>query len=214
MVNLGDLFAILVLITAIVNAASPFIRFAIRLYSIQSLCLALFAFNMAFAEGALHLYLAAGVTLLIKGILIPYFLLKTYKRVGIEKEIELSIGYPMAVLLSGILTVLAKVFTLKFGDIEYLAGNSVFTISLATFFVGVLLLITRKKLLSQIISILIMENAIFLAASSVTQGMPLVVELGVLFDLLMTIMISSLLMLQIKKNYSDISSDKLKDIKE
>ena len=68
------------------------------------------------------------------------------------------------------------------------------------FLIGAMLMITRKTLFSQIIGFLTIDNAIFLAANSITHGMPLLVELGVLFDLFVSILILSILILNLRRN--------------
>lgn len=212
--RLAELFATLMLVTTILNAGSPFIKFAIRLYAIQSLALALYTLTVAHTSGVPQLYFSAGITIAFKGLLMPWLLLRTFEQVKSVKEFQPTVGLPSSVLISGSLTVLASMLAQMLIKTGVSLGSFVFSISLAMFFIGAMLMVTRKLLLSQILSLLIIENSIFLAASSVTYGMPLIVELGVLFDLLIGVLIASVLVLRIKRSFRDIAPDRLWEIKE
>jgi hydrogenase-4 component E len=74
-------------------------------------------------------------------------------------------------------------------------------------------MITRKKALIQVIGLLFMENGLFLAGFALTFGMPLIIELGVLFDMLMAIIILGLFIIQIKKSFASSDLDKLTILK-
>ncbi len=117
-----------------------------------------------------------------------------------DKEINMYIGIPEAIVFAGSLTLLSNLIAQKIVKTSITFGSFVFTISLATFLIGAMLMITRKTLFSQIIGFLTIDNAIFLAANSITHGMPLLVELGILFDLFVSILILSLLILNLRRN--------------
>ncbi len=214
MEKLASFFALMVLVSAVLNVASPFLKFAIRLNMLQSWMLAFYILVVAISSGVFHLYLSFLATLVFKGILIPILLFRVLKRTGRERELDMVISIPSAVVLSGILIIISAILLTKFGGLEFLFGRFVFVSSLSTFFIGGMLLVIRKILFSQILGLLIMENAIFLAANSAVTGMPLVVELGILFDILVSILIASVLLLRIMKNFEDIRVDDLEVLKE
>ncbi len=200
MEKIAELFIILILVSVVLNVSSPFIKFAIKLYSFQSLMLAFYILMGAVHFNSINLYGSFVITVIFKVILIPYFLFKTLKKVKMDKEIDMYIGIPEAVVFAGSLTLLSNLIAQKIVTAGITFGAFVFTISLATFLIGAMLMITRKTLFSQIIGFLTIDNAIFLAANSITHGMPLLVELGVLFDLFVSILILSILILNLKRN--------------
>lgn len=197
--KIAELFAILILISAVLNAGTPFIKSGIKIYIFQSLMLAIYTLIVALYSGVWSLYLSFLITLAFKVGAIPYFLFKTLKRSDITREINLIIGIPESVLLAGSLTLLSNILAQKIIKTPVTFGSLVFTISLATFLIGAMLMITRKTLFSQIIGFLTIDNAIFLAGNSFTRGMPLLVEFGVLFDLLAAVLILSVLIKSMKK---------------
>ncbi len=200
MVRLAELFSVLILISAVLNAGSPFIKFGIKLYSFQSLMLALYTLMVALYSNTSALYLSFLFIILFKVVIIPYFLFNTLKRVEIKREIDLALGIPESVLFAGSLTLLSNIIAERVIKTTVTFGSLIFTISLATFLIGAMLMITRKTLFSQIIGFLTIDNAIFLAGNSFTHGMPLLVEFGVLFDLLAAVLILSLIIIHIKKS--------------
>ncbi len=196
----AELFAVLILVSAVLNAGSPFIEFGIKLYAFQSLMLALYTLMVALHSNTPSLYWSFSITILFKVITIPYFLFKTLKKTDIKREMDSVIGIPESVVLAGSLTLLSNIIAEKIITSVIAFGSLIFTISLATFLIGAMLMITRKTLFSQIIGFLTIDNAIFLAGNSFTRGMPLIVEFGVLFDLLAAVLILSLLIINIKKS--------------
>lgn len=200
MEKIAELFVILILVSVVLNASSPFIKFAIKLYSFQSLMLAFYILIGAIHFNSINLYGSFIITLIFKVVLIPYFLFKTLNRVKINREIGMYVGIPEAVVFAGSLTLLSNLLAEKIIKTSITFGSFVFTISLATFLIGAMLMVTRKTLFSQIIGFLTIDNAIFLAANSITHGMPLLVELGVLFDLFVSILVLSILILNLRRN--------------
>ncbi|WP_041434128.1 NADH-quinone oxidoreductase subunit K [Thermocrinis albus] len=204
----------MVLVTAIMNVASPFLEFAVRLNVLQSWMLAFYILTAAVYLHTPHLYMSFLATLFFKGLLAPYLLMKTLRRLGEEREMDMFLSIPAATVFSGLLVVIAAMLSAKLLNFQSIFGKFALVSSISTFLIGAMLIVVRKILLSQILGLLIMENAIFLAANSVTKGMPLIVELGVLFDILVSVLITSLLLLRIKRSFEEIKIDRLEALKE
>ena len=125
---------------------------------------------------------------------------------------EPYISNALSLTISGILVV-AVYASLKEGIFVTGLSKNVLQISIAVILIGLFIMITRKKALIQVIGLLFMENGLFLAGFALTFGMPLIIELGVLFDMLMAIIILGLFIIQIKKSFASSDLDKLTILK-
>jgi hydrogenase-4 component E len=140
----------------------------IRLYGLQSLLLAIVA-------------ITAALTIVLKSILIPWFLMRTVDRIGIHREIEPFLNVPVSLLICLGLTVVGYRVSTGFEEGTQLVTHHLIGVALSLLLIGLFLMVTRKKAITQILALLTVENAVFLVAVGVTTGMPLVVEFGIAF---------------------------------
>jgi hydrogenase-4 component E len=194
------LMAAIVLVLQIAMVAQRWIVTNIRIFAAQSFFLAAIAGIVAFFNHAPHIYAAAVLTLLVKTILVPAGLERLVGRVGIRQEIEPILNVPMSVVISGGLTLVGYVVAESFNRPEeaHVLGHNVLAVAISLFLIGFFMMINRRKALTQVLALLSLENGLFLAAISLTYGMPLVVELGVLFDVLVAVMVLGILVYRIR----------------
>ncbi len=190
----------------------------IRLFGVQSFLLAAIAATIAHFNHAPHLYVAAWMTLLLKVVVLPLWLERLVKKVGIRKEIEPLINVPASLLISGGLTLLGYVVAESFarpaaGLPSRELGHNTLAVALALFLIGFFMMINRRKALSQVLALLSLENGIFLAAISLTYGMPLVVELGIFFDVLVAVMLLGILVYRIGETFESTDVSKLRRLR-
>jgi hydrogenase-4 component E len=151
----------------------------------------------------------------VKAIGIPLFLNWIIRRINVESDPGTFLAAPLAMHLSIILMggsyLLASQLPGLMTD-----GDSRFgaTAAMSLLFTGILLMLTRKFALSQIIGFLILENGIYLFALTQTQGMPMIVEMGILLDVLVGVMIAGLLTFRIKKSFEHIDVSQLTELKD
>ncbi|HMC60257.1 MAG TPA: hypothetical protein VKJ01_13790, partial [Candidatus Solibacter sp.] len=176
------LMAAIVLVMQIAMVAQRWIVTNIRIFAAQSFLLAAIAGIVAFFNHAPHIYAAAILTLLAKGILVPIGLERLVARVGIRQEIDPILNVPMSVVISGGLTLVGYMVAESFNrpDEAHVLGHNVLAVAISLFLIGFFMMVNRRKALTQVLALLSLENGLFLAAISLTYGMPLVVELGVL----------------------------------
>jgi len=79
-------------------------------------------------------------------------------------------------------------------------------------FIGPFIMISRKTAMTQVLGILIMENGLFLGAIALTSGMPLIVEIGIFFDLLVAVLVMGIMVFRINKTFETIDTDALKTL--
>src|SRR5208282_2514552 len=182
-----DFISVGILLTAIAMNAFRRLESYLRAYILNSWLLSLLIAIVAFMVGETHLYIASVTTLVSKGIIIPMLLKKIVREMDITYDDEPYISNTLSLAIAGILV--------------------------AVVLIGLLIMITRKKAITQVIGLLCMENGLFLAGFSLTFGMPIIIELGVLFDMLMGVIILGIFSIQIKRAFASADLDKLTILK-
>jgi hydrogenase-4 component E len=165
----------------------------VKAFAVQSYALAVVAMMAApQSEHPRHLWVLAALTVAVKGIAVPIALSGAVRRLRIRHEIEFIVNIPSSLLIAAIGTLGAFALTGRiFGDaIATLRGAA--GAGMATVLVGLLVMLGRRKVITQIIGLLIMENGVILCALGLTLGMPLIVEIGVALDVLVAVQILAL----------------------
>jgi hydrogenase-4 component E len=212
------LMAALVLVLQISMVGQRWLITNIRMFGLQSFLLAAIAGTIAFFNHANHVYIAAGLTLVFKALALPVLLERIVARVGIRQEIEPLINVPLSVLISGCLTLVGYIVAQSFYHPEETSasaalGHNTLAIAIALFLIGFFMMLNRRKALSQVLGLLCMENGLFLAAISLTYGMPLVVEVGIFFDVLVAAMVLGILVYRIGSTFDSMDVSKLRRLR-
>lgn len=207
-----DFVSIGILLTAIALNGMRRLESSVKAYAINSWLLSGLIGIVAFMIGEFHLYMASIVTFLSKGVVIPIFLRKVVRDMKVTHEVEPYISNALSLTISGLLVAIVYA-SLKDGIFVTGFSRNVFQISLAVILIGLFTMITRRKAITQVIGLLFMENGLFLAGFSLTYGMPMLIELGVLFDMLMGIIIMGIFAIQIKRTFASSDLDKLTILK-
>jgi hydrogenase-4 component E len=208
------LMAALVLVLQIMMVAQRGVVTNIRAFGLQSFLLAWIGFTIAHFNHAPHLYVAAAMTLLLKAIALPLILEKLVNKIEVRQEIEPLVNVPISVLTAGLLTLLAYVVAESFHrPDEYggpaTLGHNTLAVAIAVFLIGFFMMVTRRKALTQVLALLCLENGILLAAISLTYGMPLIVETGVFFDVLVAALLLAILIFRIRETFDSIDVSRL-----
>jgi hydrogenase-4 component E len=211
-----DIFAAAILVTAFLVVSSRSLGFYIRLFALQSLFLGIVALLVVVGYGETHILIAAILTIGIKAIAIPIVLTRMIERIHVQKEIDFSINITASLLLCGGMVILAdsvaqSILGSQRGNAP--AVSRVLSVSIALMLIGLFIMTTRKKALTQIIGLLTMENGVFLSGLSITYGMPLIVEVGIFFDILIAVLILGVFVFRINKTFETISIDTLRSLR-
>lgn len=207
-----DFISVGILLAAVAMTALRRIESCVRAYTLNSWLLSLLIGIVAFMIGETHLYIAAAVTLLSKGIAIPIFLRRIVRQMKITHDVEPYISNALSLTISGILVAVVYA-SLKEGIFVAGFSKNVLQISIAVILIGLFIMITRRKAIIQVIGLLFMENGLFLAGFSLTFGMPAIIELGILFDMLMGVIILGMFIIQIRRAFASADLDKLTVLK-
>jgi hydrogenase-4 component E len=211
--NIVILCAAGMLVSAFLMVGQKSLFTTIRLYGAQSLLLATVAVVMAISDERPHLFLMATMTTVLKGFVIPLFLMRVVDRIGIHREIEPFLNVPASLLACLGLTVVG--YRVSTGFPEGTAGvtHHVLGVGLSTLMIGLFLMVTRKKAISQVLALLTVENAIFLVALGITSGMPMVVELGIFFDVILAVLVLGVLVRRIVDRFESMDVSRLSKLK-
>ncbi|MFQ5688080.1 MAG: hypothetical protein ACE5GV_15640, partial [Candidatus Scalindua sp.] len=207
----NDFISIGILLTAVVLNAVERLESCVKAYSLNSWLLTLLILVPAVKTGNTHLYIAASFTLATKGIIIPLFLNKIVRQQKIIHVVEPYISNSLSLALSGILITIVYASLSKGISVEGFS-NHVFKVSIAVILIGLLIMITRRKAITMVVGLLFMENGLFLAGFSFTSGMPVIIELGIMFDMLMCVIILGVFVVQIRHKFYSVDLDKLTTI--
>jgi hydrogenase-4 component E len=208
-----DTLAVLLLATALVSVALRRLDAAIWLLVTQALVLAATAGVIAVGTGAVHALIAAGLTLAVKGIILPAVLFRVLRGVRVRREVELVLPIKGALLVAvGIVFVAYQAA----GALQLpgaVPSRHALPVAVALMLMGLGLMIGRRKALSQVAGLIIMENGVYFAALIATAGLPLAVELGVAFDLLIGVLLLGVFAHRINETFDTINTDLLRSLR-
>jgi hydrogenase-4 component E len=194
---------------------STHLRVNVSLYILQISLLCGVSALYGHQRGEPELFLIAGALFLLKALAIPVFLSRIIQTVHVNRDKGTFLPAPIAMHVA-----------LGFLMVSYLlarelpppaiggAGWPDATASISLLCTGLLIMLTRRIALSQVIGFLVMENGIYLFGLTQTTDMPLLVEMGVLLDVLVGVMISGLIAFRIQKSFEHIDVTLLSELKD
>ena len=209
-----NLLAAVLLLLSFAMLAQRRILSLIDLFAAQGFVLTLSTAFVAWATGQTHLWWSAGLTLLLKVLLLPWILHRLIRRLNVKWDVETLLNIPTTMLFGLLLVIFA--FNLA-QPVSALAGTitkGTLGIALAAVLLSFLMMITRSKAVPQVIGFLAMENSLFFAATAATYGMPMVVELGVALDVLVGVIILGVFFFQIRERFDSLDIHHLEKLKE
>ena len=205
-----NLLTVLLLFTAFLITRVSSLRLGIQILRIQSIAVAIACVWSGIEAEALHTYIAAAMTVIIKGWMIPYALFRVVKRLRDERESKPILSPNQTSLVAALVLAVAYGFldkALPGLSRDVLAG------ALAVFLIGLLIMITRRQAILQIIGLIMMENGIYLLGLSMTKGLPLIIEFGVFFDVFVAVIVLGILTWRLKLSFMTTDTSVLRKLK-
>jgi len=212
--QLINLCAALLLLIAFAMLSQRRILSLINLYAMQGLMLSISTAIVASYSGQHHLYYSAGLTLLLKVLVLPWILHRLIRRLSVKWDVETMFNIPTTMLIGIGLVVFAFNLAAPISQMAGTVTKSTLGIAMASVLLSFLMMITRSKAIPQVVGFLSMENGLFFAATSATYGMPMVVELGIALDVLVGVFILGIFFFQIREAFDSLDlkhMEKLKD---
>ena len=147
----------------------------VHLFMAQGATLVVATAVMGYVTEQPHLYVSAGLTLVLKVIVIPLLLMRVIDRLDVRWDVETLINIPTTMLIGILIVILSFNLALPISKLSSTLARGTLGIALACVLLSFLMMITRAKALPQVIGFLAMENGLFFAATSTAHGMPMVV---------------------------------------
>jgi hydrogenase-4 component E len=157
--------------------------------------------------------LLVGVTIGLKGFVIPRFLVHALREATIQEEVKPLVNFMGSLLLGAVGTGLGIVFSYTLPLAEQHTNSLVVPASLSTVWAGFLMLTTRKRAIMQVLGYLLLENGIFLFGLLLLEAMPFLVEVGVLLDLFTGVFVMGIIIHHINREFGSTSTEHLTELK-
>ena len=186
----------------------------IHLYTLQGLTLVSANVVLGFVTADTHLYISAMLTLVLKVGVIPWILYRLVQRLNVKADVESLLNIPATLLIGIVLVIVAFNVASPVSQLASSVARGTLGIALACVLLSFMMMITRAKAIPQVIGFLSMENGLFFAASAATNGMPMIVELGIGLDVLVGILILGVFMFQIREQFDSLDIHHLEKLKD
>jgi hydrogenase-4 component E len=206
--------AAMIVFTAFVMLAQGKVITLINSFALQGLLLALITVVVAKVLGYRHLYISAGLTFALKAIMIPWLLRYLVVRMGLHRQVDPSERPVQLMLIGASLVVFSYYVTLPIVRLSMLETRNILAVSMATIFLGMLLMISRRQAVTHVLGFMTIENGLFFSAVVSTYGMPMVVELGIAFDVLVAAVLFGVFFFQIRESIDTLDVDQLNRLRE
>jgi hydrogenase-4 component E len=209
---LSNHLLILVMLLNFALLSTGRLSLAVRLATAQGVLLGLL-------PGILHplnwhlLVIMAGI-ILVKGVIIPWLLFSAIRAAEIKRETDPFLGFGPTLVIGAAVTALAFLYVPRLPLLAAHQGHLFVPASIATLLTGFLLLTTRRKAIAQVLGYLILENGIFIFGLLLAEAMPLMVEAGVLLDLLAGTFVMGIVIGHISREFSSLDTSRLSALRE
>ena len=211
LINLG---AALLLLSSFAMLSQRRILSLVNLFALQGAVLSASTAIVAYTSGATHLYASALLSLILKVIVLPWILHRLIARLDVRWDTETQLNIPATMLVGIVIVVFAFALAQPIAQLSATVTRGTLGIAVAVVLLSFLMMITRRKAVSQVIGFLAMENGLFFAATSATYGMPMVVELGVALDVLVGTLILGVFFFQIREQFDSLDLHHIEQLRE
>ena len=180
----------------------------LNIFALHAIVLALSVAWQAYIQEAPHLYITASIALLVKAIVIPMALHRIIVGLGIHRTIEPVVGIGQTMLAGIGLVALAIMVMLPITAEAGTLAREDLAFALSVVLLGLLMMISRRNAVSQVIGFMSIENGLILAATG-AKGMPLVVEISVAFSILVALIVIGVFLFRIRERFETVDIHEL-----
>ena len=208
------LLAAIVLFTSFVLLSQARLVAAVHAFAGQGVLIGAATAVVAATSAGHHLYFSALLTLVLKALLIPWMLHRLVRRLELDRHVEVLERPALMIMMAVALVIFSYWLVLPIVERELVFTRNIVATSLAVVLIGLLMMVFRQQAVAQVLGFMSMENGLFLAAVSATGGMPLVVELGVAFDVLVAMVLFGVFFFQLRESIDSLDVDRLDRLSE
>jgi hydrogenase-4 component E len=210
----GFLFVLVVVLDLLVLASSR-LRGAIRTVALQGALLSLLPVLLATgAHQTIHVIALALGALVVKGLVIPGMMLWAMREASIRRELEPIVGFVPSMVLGALGVVAAFTFSGALPLPIPEPHSLLVPTSLATVWTGLLLVVTRRKAVAQVLGFVVLENGVFVFGLLLSGFMPVMVEAGVLLDLFAAVFVMGIVIFHINREFSSLDTRRLSSLRD
>lgn len=213
-----NLLSMLLLVSSFVLVANKRVNSYIKTFRLQSALLALIAgifsiYHLVVEKRFDGIIIICLLTIGLKVIYIPGKLRSISDKVEYRVEKDFFINIPISIIICCGLVMLIWYVVSIIPDIKEVESRIYLTNSISVVLIGLFFMISRKKAIGQMIGFLVIENGMFMAAILTTSGMPMIVELGIFFDILTAVLIMGVFVFRINETFDSIDINKLRNLR-
>lgn len=212
--QLINLFATLILLISFAMISQRRIVRLINLFMMQGVALVAASFLIGYMTHQTDLYVSGALTLVLKVIFIPWMLHRLIRKLNVRWDVETLINIPTTMLVGIGLVIFSFSLALPVSRLSHSIAGASLGIALACVLLSFMMMIIRSKAVPQVIGFLSMENGLIFAATTVTNGMPMIVEFGIALDVLVGVLILGVFMFQIREKFDSLDIHNLEALKE
>jgi len=216
-VNMNALLEILILIVVLTDfrlLASSRLATLIDTMVFQALALSVIPLSLTAAPWPWRLMTLVLMTLAVKGVVLPWLLHRAMRTVDVQREIEPFLGFSSSVLLGIVLLGLSFLIVRPLPVTASPGAGSLLAGALFTILTGLVIIISRRKALTQVVGYLSLENGVYACGAALAVEEPLLVEMGVLLDVFVAVFVMGITIHQINREFDHIDTDRLAELKD
>jgi len=184
----------------------------LHVFALHAVVLSLSVAWQAYNQDAPHLYITALIALVFKGFVIPMALRKIVRQLGIHREVEQVVGIGLTMMAGIGLTALSIILILRVTENADAFAREDLAFALAVVLLGLLMMVTRRNAVSQVVGFMSLENGLILAAAG-ARGMPLVVEISVAFSVLIAFVVIGVFLFRIRERFDSVDVGALDEVR-
>ncbi len=207
--SLADMVFVLVVVVDLFLLASSRLNAAIRAVALQGALLSSLPLLLLTREHELgHVLLLSAGAMTIKAGFIPWLMFRAIREETVRRELEPYVGYVPSMVLGGLGVALS--FALSRGLPLPIEAQNVFLVptALSTVWTGLLLVVSRRKAVTQVLGFLVLENGVFVIGLLLSGIMPITVEAGVLLDLFAAVFVMGIVIFQMNREFASMDGGK------
>ncbi len=212
--QLINLFATLILLLSFAMISQRRVVSLVHLFMIQGAALVAASFLLGYVTRQPDLYVSGAITLVLKVLFIPWMLHRLIRRLNVRWDVETLLNIPTTMLVGIALVIFSFSLALPMSRLSDSIASDALGIALACVLLSFMMMIIRSKAIPQVIGFLSMENGLIFAATTVTSGMPMIVEFGIALDVLVGVLILGVFMFQIREKFDSLDIHNLESLKE
>ena len=202
-IDIAHLLAASLVLISFVQLYQDRLYALLKTFALHAFMLACSVAWQAYVQQAPHLFITAAIALVFKAIIIPVALHRIIQRLGIHREIETVVGVGMTMLAGIALVALSMVIMLRVTPEANPLAREDLAFALAVILLGLLLMVSRRNAVSQVVGFMSLENGLVLAATG-ASGMPLVVEFSVAFSILIAFVVIGIFLFRIRERFDSV----------